>query len=267
MFVRLQDHGVQINPAKCVLGAAFLEFLGHHVGKEGIQPLKERVWAVQEYPLPSTQRELKKFLGLINLYHCFIPGCTNILQPLHSLLSDDAKKNGLLAWTDDSTKAFEGIKDALANASLLYHPQPNAPTCIVTNASDVAIGAVLQQWEQAQWCPIAYFSRKLTVTERRYSTFDWELLMIYKAVKHFRYFIEGRQFHIATDHKPITFALSSRSEQHSRRKVHHLDYIAQFTNDIRHIKGTANMAADTLSRVKIDGLWATGTPPRLDFQL
>ena len=86
----------------------------------------DRVRAIQEYLQPSTQRELKQFLGLINFYHCFITGCANFLQPLDSLLSDDAKKNGPLAWMDDSTKAFEGSKHALANVSLLYHPQPNA---------------------------------------------------------------------------------------------------------------------------------------------
>ena len=134
------------------------------------------------------------------------------------------------------------------------------------DASDVAIGAVLLQWKQAQWCPIAYFSRKLTVTESNYSMFDQEVLAIYKVVKHFRYFIEGRQFHIGTDHKPNTFALSSRSKKHSPRQTRHLDYITQFTNDIHHIKGTANVAADMLSQVVIDSLQATGTPPRLDFQ-
>ena len=131
----------------------------------------------------------------------------------------------------------------------------------------MTIGAVLQEQMHDQWCPIAYFSRKLTAAERGYSTFDRELLAIYKAVKHFRYFIEGRQFHIATDHKPITFALSSRSKQHSPHQTRHLEYIAQFTHDARHIQDTANMTADTLSRVKMNGLKVPSTPIGLDFQV
>ena len=146
----------------------------------------------------------------------------------------------------------------------MYHPQPNAPTCIVTDASDVAIEAVLQQQIQSQWCPIAYFSRKLKPAERNYSAFNRELLAIYQAVQHFCYFVVGRQFHIATDHKPITFALSRSSKQHSPHQIWHLDFIAQFTMDIRHIKGADNTAADTLSRVEIDGLQTNGTP--LDCQ-
>ena len=112
----------------------------------------------------------------VSFYYQFILGCAGILQPLHSLLMDDVKKNASLAG--NSSKAFEEIKNVLARVSLLYHPQPNASTCIVMNASDVAIGAVLQQQIQNQWCPIAYISRKLTDAEKIYSTFDQKLLAI-----------------------------------------------------------------------------------------
>ncbi len=115
------------------------------------------------------------------------------------------------------------------------YPTPDAPTNIVTDASDVAVGAVLQQCVNGEWKP----------AERRYSTFDRELLAIYLAIKHFRHFVEGRSFHILTDHKPITFALHSRSDRYSPRQSRHLDYIAQFTSTIRHIQGCKNVVADT----------------------
>lgn len=99
-------------PNKCVLGASSLEFLGHIVDKQGIQPLISRV-------------------------------CQHFAAT--SQLSARCCKNASLTWTDDSSKAFNEIKDALATATLLYHLQPNTSTCIVMNASDVAIGAVLQQ--------------------------------------------------------------------------------------------------------------------------
>ena len=250
VFMRLSDHGIQINPAKCVFGVDSLEFLGHQVDKDGIRPLEEKVQVVRDYPQPTTQRKLRRFLGLINFHHRFIPGCAQILQPLNDLLSSAIKKDAPLRWTDGSLAAFQAIKEALANASLLFHPQPHAPTRIVTDASDVAIGAVLQQLIGSVWSPIAYFSRKLTAAEKNYSAFDRELLAIYKAIQHFQHFVEGREFHIATDHKPLTFALSTRSRQPSPRQVRHLDFIAQFTSDIRHIKGVNNTAADALSRLE-----------------
>ena len=137
----------------------------------------------------------------------------------------------------------------LAQATLLVHPKPDAPTNIVTDASDVAVGAVLQQLINCEWHPIAYFSKQLKPQETRYSAFDRELLAIYLAIKHFRHFIEGCNFHILTDHKPLTHALSSKPDNHSPRQIRHLDFISQFTSDIRYIKGGDNTAADALSRI------------------
>jgi len=134
----------------------------------------------------------------------------------------------------------------------------------MTDASDSAVGAVLQQLINSQWCPIAFFSKKLQPAETRYSTFDRELLAIYLAIKHFLHFIEGRTFHVITDHKPLTFTLSSHSDKYTPRQIRHLDYISQFTNDIRHVKGTDNVVADALSRVETNSL-QTSHPPTIDF--
>ena len=104
----------------------------------------------------------------------------------------------------------------------------------MTDASEIAVGAVLQQFIDNRWQPLAYFSKSLTPAETRYSAFDRELLAIYLAIKHFQYFVEGRQFYILTDHKPLTFALSNKPERYSPRQSRHLDFISQFTCDIRH---------------------------------
>lgn len=81
---------------------------------------------------------------------------------------------------------------------------------------------------------------------RDYSTFDRKLLTIYLSIKHFRYFVEGREFHILTDHKPLVHALHTRSDKHSPRQVRHLDFIAQYISDLRHVKGEANVPVDVL---------------------
>ena len=160
--------------------------------------------------------------------------------------------------------AFTKIKDALADATLLVHPQPDAPTYLITDGSDVAVGAVLQQKINSVWSPIAYFSRKLKPAETRYSVFDRELLAVYLAVRHFRHFVDGRSFYIVTDHKPLTFALATQPKQHSPRQVCHLNYISQFTTDIRFIQGWSNLAADVLSRLEVDAILSEA-PPSVDF--
>ena len=148
--------------------------------------------------------------------------------------------------------------------TLLFHPITNAPLSIATDASDTAVGAVLQQYVQGCWQPLAYFSKSLKPAERRYSTFHRELLGIYIAVKHFRFSVEGQQFHILTNHTPLTYLSSFHSSNHSPRRVRQFDYILQFTADIRHVKGSANSAADALSRAAVDSI--CNAPSMVDFQ-
>ena len=108
----------------------------------------------------------------------------------------------------------------------------------MSDALDIAIGSVLQQFADGQWQLIPYFSRKMSPTEHYYSTYDRELLAMYVSVKYFRYFIEGRSFSLYTDHKPLTFSMGAKSERLSPRQACHLDFIVQFTTDIRFTNGT-----------------------------
>ena len=139
---------------------------------------------------------------------------------------------------DGATAAFANIEDALT--TFLAHPKPDAPTSIISNALDVAIVAVLQQSIGDAWCPIAYFLKKLKPRETWYSTFDWELLDVYLAVKHFCHFVKGCTFYIPNDCKPLMYALAPPTPCH-------LDNISQFTTDIRHVCDTNNSASDALS--------------------
>ena len=134
----------------------------------------------------------------------------------------------------------------------------------MTDASDVAVGAALQQQINGEWQPIAYFSKKMKPAETRYSTFDRELLAVYLAIKHFHHFLEGRQFYVLTDHKPLVHALTSHSDWQSPRQARHMDYISQFTTDIRHVRGADNAVADALSWIRANAL-LKNTRPVIDF--
>ena len=145
---------------------------------------------------------------MINYYRRFMPRLAATLAPLHGAVSD-AGKSKEITWTDQCDDAFRSSKEALARATLLHHPDPAAPTILTVDASDVAVGAELAQVQGSTRVPVAFFSRKLLPPERKYSAFDRELLAMFLACKHFRHFLEGRPFAIYTDHKPLTFALSS----------------------------------------------------------
>jgi len=93
---------------------------------------------------------------MIYFYHRFIPYCTGILRPLQSLLTTTKLKT-TLNWNDTTIKAFNDIKQAMTDDSLLSYPKPDAPTNIITDASNIAVGAVLQQQIEDVWTPTAFF--------------------------------------------------------------------------------------------------------------
>ena len=92
---------------------------------------------------------------------------------------------------------------------MLVFPTGSYPMSISTDASDISIAAVLQIKQLSVWCPVAFFSRSLDKTQRKYSVFDREMLAAYTAIKHFRHFLECKQFALFTDHKPLVRAFQS----------------------------------------------------------
>ena len=251
LFQRLEKFGLIVNVAKCQFGRTEIEFLGHRVTSDNISPLPEKVAAVRDFTEPKTIKDLQTFIGMVNFYHRFLPNAAALMRPLHEAISKSAKT---LKWSAELTKAFENTKEALANATMLQHPVPTVPIALVTDASGVAVGAVVEQCIDGVWKPLAFFSRHLRSNEQKYSAFDRELLAMYLAIRHFRYFLEGRPFTAYTDHKPLTFAISKISEPWSPRQQRQLAYISEFTTDLVHIKGSANAVADTLSRPTVNAI-------------
>ena len=205
---------------------------------------------IQQLPRPATTDELHRFIGMINFYHRFIPHCASLLQPLYDALRGK-KKSATLDWTPSMLSAFNTVKSSLSEAALLAHPHPGATLALLTDASDIGVGASLEQLTDKGWQPLAFFSRQLRTPERKYSAFDRELLALYLAVRHFRFILEGRPFIIFTDHHPLVKALHKQAEPWSARQQRHLAYVSEYSTDIRHIAGKYNVTADCLSRLSI----------------
>ena len=199
LFQRLGDYGLVINVDKCEFARSHLDFLGQRIDKTGATPLPASVEAIRDFPRPLTTKDLQRFLGMVNFYHRFIPGAAALMAPLYKVASTQQK---LLDWTSQLRNAFAKTQQASAQATLLHHPMKNAPTALTVDASDKAVGGVLEQFAKGQWRPLAFFSRQLRKPETKYSAVDRELLAIHLAMRHFRYFLEGRRFAVFTDHKP-----------------------------------------------------------------
>ena len=133
------------------------------------------------------------------------------------------------------------------------------------DASDTHLGAVLQQLLDSAWAPLAFYSKKLSDTEKKYSAFNLELLAAYSSLCHFRFMFEAREFTIFTDHKPLTHALFRVSPPWSACQQCHLSYLAEFTSSIVHVPGPENIVADALSipSLSASALVSPNSPPQL----
>ncbi|UYV63747.1 hypothetical protein LAZ67_2005485 [Cordylochernes scorpioides] len=193
IFKRLSDHGLTANISKSVFGKPSLEFRGHIIDNKGIKPLPEKIRIVKDFPKAKSTCQFQRFIGLVNIYNRFIKNSSHISAPLHSLLKTKSP-NALLNGTSDTLEASKHQK-----------------------CSNVAVGGVLQQLNDTAWEPISFFFKK-AFPSRNESAFDRELLAAFLSVKHFSYFLDGKTFMLFTDHKPLTYAFTSKSERSPRQE-------------------------------------------------
>lgn len=263
LFGRLQEYGLSLKPSKCIFGVSSIDFLGFRVSESGIKPLPDRVDCILKFPQPNTLTQLRRFLGLYNFYRRCIPKAAHILAPLNKFLEGitnskkDKKRSGknsenTIQWTEEAEQSFSEAKQALANATLLRHPIPSAKLSLWIDASDKAIGGSLMQLNNNEWEPIAFLSVKLTKSQQKWSAYDRELLAMYTSVKRLRHMLEGRNFIIYTDQKPLIYAFKQDPDKCSPRQWRHLDFISQFSTDVRHVSGVNNIVADALSRIEVN---------------
>ena len=229
--------------------------MGHVITSKGISPATDRIKAVRNFSLPKTVKALRRFTGMLQFYSPSIPRLSHKLAPLYDMIKGKRYSRSSIKWTSDLKKAFEASKDCLANFTALTFPAPNAKISLVTDASDNAAGAVLQQEVDNNIQHLGFFSKVFSRIERKYLAFDRELTAIVKALKRFRYFLESREFTIYTDHKPIIDALLSEADRDNARQARQLAYVSEYTADIQHLSGTSNIVADALSRSKINSIF------------
>lgn len=162
--------------------------------------------AIDIFPVPSLLIQMERFVGIVNFYSRFLAKIAEYLSPIHAHIALCRQQKGKkiqFVWPQPCDDGFLKGKELLKQTTLLVHPKDDAVLSITADASDVAVGAVLQQYCSNLCQPLAFFSKKLSPAETRYSTFDRELLAMYLSVKHFRYFVEGREFILYTDNKPL----------------------------------------------------------------
>ncbi|EER03186.1 retrovirus polyprotein, putative, partial [Perkinsus marinus ATCC 50983] len=155
---------------KCTIMARSVDYLGHTFGPDGMTPDVKKVETILRWPVPTLVSELRSFLGLANYYRGFLPHFSNQARALYDLVTESTKikSSTLLPWTEECEAAFVDIKEGLARLPLLNYPDFLRPFQLVTDASDAAIGGVLEQ----DGAPLSFFSQALTSTQRRWPVYE-----------------------------------------------------------------------------------------------
>ena len=249
LFRRLAEHGVKINFKKCQFGQSEMEFLGHVVTTKGIQVPDSRVETIVNYPVPRTRKQLESFLGLYAFVHRFIPKASAITAPLNKLRGSKTDKELCASWVSTHDQAFRRAKEKIRRTTLLIHPRSDAHTELWTDASEEAIGAVLVQFVNGKWQPVAWWSKAFNNAQRAYSPFDKELVALSSSIEHFKDYVEGQQVTVRTDHKPLIGALKKTTNTFSPLQRRHFNKVAQYVQDVFHLEGRLNHVADALSRI------------------
>jgi hypothetical protein len=245
VFALLRKHKLYVKMSKCSFGQSSIPFLGHIVGKDGIQVDPSKVASVRDWPVPANSHDVRCFLGLANYYRRFVQQFSHIASPLTNLLG----KRVAFKWSAPQQQAFEALKQALITAPILSAPDFSSPfniTTVSADASDFAIGAVLTQGDKANLRTIAYLSRKLNPAEVNYPVHERELLAIVYALKSWRHYLMGRAFHINTDHHSLQHI--QRTPGLTGRRARWSELLQEYEFEIKYIKGSTNIVADALSR-------------------
>jgi hypothetical protein len=221
------------------------QYLGLIITPGGIEMDPEKVLAITAWEPPTTRKQLQRFLGFANFYRRFIADFSGITKPLYDL----TRKTVDWDWTGECQRAFEQLKRCFSTAPALKIYDWERPTAVETDASDWSSGGtLLQQWDDGEWYPVAYFSAKHSAAECNYDIYDKEPLAIIKALEEWRPELEGasQRFDIITDHKNLqTFATT---KQLSPRHMRWSEFLSRFNFRIIYRPGSANARPDALSR-------------------
>jgi len=242
VFQRLRLAGLKLKPTKCRLFQKRVTFLGHVVSSRGIEPDPGKISGIANWPEPKNLTEVRSFLGLASYYKNFVVAFGETARPLYEL----TRKNVPFVWDDRRRQAFELLKVRLCSAPVLATPTAEGDFVLDVDASTHGAGAILHQYQAGVLRVIGYASRQFNNAERSYCTTRQELAAVVFGLKRFRQYLLGRRVLVRSDHAALTYL--RRAKEPVGQQARWLDFVEQFDITVHHRSGSANRAADALSR-------------------
>jgi len=251
IFLRMRDTNYRLSKSKCQFLESQVEYVGYQISKKGIHTSPSKILALQSIQQPCDVSEVRSFLGLVNFYGSFVPTLSDLCDPLYAL----TRKDTVFKWTNKCQSAFELIKRKLSSAETLVHFDQTKPIGISCDASPIGLGVVLfHRSPEGHELPIAYASKSLSPTERRYSQIEREGLSIVYGLKKFFQYLCGKKFTLVTDHKPLVAIFGSHKHLPPlvANRLHRWAlYLSGFTFDIVYRSTKEHGNADALSRFPV----------------
>src|SRR5216684_906061 len=174
-----------------------------------------KLQAINNWPTPTSLKDIQCFLGFCNFYHCFIQKYSHVAHPLFLLTRQDTK----FLWSNSQASAFTSLKLTFQSSPVLTLPDPSCPYHVITNASNFTLGAILEQPDLLNcWHPLTFYSKAMQPTKLNYDVHDKELLAIICALEYFCHYLKGNSdpFKVWTDHNNLTYFRTKQKHSHQQ---------------------------------------------------
>ena len=247
IFERLREADLKLKLQKCSFFKKHIQYLGHLLSEEGIQPLPEKLESISKMPTPKNAKQVKQFLGLVGYYRKFVPRFADISRILTKL----TRKNEEFKWTTECEKCFKLLKEYLQEAPILRYPDPAASYTLYTDASKYAYAGVLTQTVEDTDHPVTYVSGLFRGSQLNWAALTKEAYAIYMSVKKLSFYLDSAKILVRSDHLPLKRFLE-KNTLNSKVNNWAVELESQKI-EFKFIDGVKNVLADTLSRlIEID---------------
>ena len=241
LLERCRTKSIKLNKAKVELRVSQLDFIGHLVTPEGLQPDPNKVKAILKLPPPQNKEEVQRLNGTVNYLAKFLPRLTQVMQPLRRLTREGTPWN----WTSAEDKAFQTVKQLVTQAPVLAYYKPDKEIVIQCDASGKGLGAAALMQEGRA---LAYASRALTDAETRYATIEKEMLVFVFALEKWHQYAFGRHVVAKSDHKPFEAIVKKPLDRALKRLQGMLLRSLAYDIEVQHCPGKSMHLADMMSR-------------------
>jgi hypothetical protein len=254
----IQAAGITLNLQKCEFGKPFVRFVGHIVGSNLKFADPDKLGVINSIQRPTTQKQLKSFLGMLAYHRAYIDHFSELAKPLTDLTS--AKYSKQLPWLQEHEQSFCALKDVLSSLVALSVPKIGGLFILRTDASGCAIAGCLYQRdddniESVQVSgdgekPISFFSQKLSRTQMAWSVVEREAYAVIASLKKFHHIVFGSQIVVFSDHSPLSFLVDCAT--HSSKLTRWSLALQQYNIVFKYAKACHDKVADYFSRFVAD---------------